>query len=126
MPFTPYMEKAVIDWITGAAAATRPGGRWIQWATASPTTASAFDGAFTSRVTVSFAPANSPQGSATNALACSGATCSAAATAVAWNIYESSVGGSRLAYGTLTASLGCKSATDNPAFGAGALKITLT
>jgi len=126
MPFDPYIEKAIIDWITGAGSPTRPPGCWIQWATASPNETSAFDGAFTSRRTVTFAPANSPQGSVTNLAAISGATPSAAATAVGWNIYDRSVGGTRLMYGTLTAALGCKSANDNPTFAAGGLKITLT
>lgn len=119
------MAKNVLDWITGAAAATQPAGRWLQWATGSPNQAGASDGAFSSRRTVTFAAANSPQGSATNAAAVSGATASAAATVRGWNLYDSSVGGTRLAYGTLTATLGCKSGTDCPAFGAGGLKITI-
>jgi hypothetical protein len=49
-----------------------------------------------------------------------------AQTAQGWNLYDSSNGGTRIAFGTLAAALGCKSATDNPAFAAGALKITLT
>jgi hypothetical protein len=52
-------------------------------------------------------------------------TATAAGTAVGWNLYDSAVNGTRIAFGTLTASIGCKSA-DNPAFSAGALKITLT
>jgi hypothetical protein len=124
MPFDPYIEKALLDWTTGAAAVTAPSGRWIQWATASPTSQSPFDGPFSPRFTVTFAGANSPQGSVTNLNAITG-TATAAATAVGWNLYNSSVGGSRLAYGTLSAIVGCKSA-DNPAFGAGGLIITLS
>ena len=124
MPFTGYIEKALLDWSTGAAAVTVPPGRWIQWATASPTSQSAFDGPFSPRMTVTFASANSPQGSVTNLNAITG-TATAAATAVGWNLYDSNVGGTRIAYGTLSASVGCKSA-DNPAFGAGGLVITLS
>jgi hypothetical protein len=125
MPLTPYMSKQILDWQTGAAAATQPPGRWLQWATASPTTASAFDGPFSSRRTCTFAAANSPQGSATNLGAVTGATVSVAATAVGWNLYDSSVGGNRIAFGTVAAAVGCKSG-DAPVFSAGALKITIS
>lgn len=125
MPLTEYFEKQILDWQLGGAAASQPPGRWIQWATASPRSDSAFDGPFSSRMTVTFAAANSPQGSATNLNAITGAIASAAATCVGWNLYDRSVGGTRLAYGTLTANVGCKSGNDNPAFAAGALKITL-
>lgn len=125
MPLTAFAEKQVLDWWTGAAAASPPGGRWIQWATGSPNDNGASDGAFSSRRTITFGAANSPQGSVTNAAAVSGATASAAATCFGWNLYESSVGGNRWAYGTLSASISCRSNTDCPAFGAGGLKITI-
>jgi hypothetical protein len=124
MPLTPYMSKQILDWQTGAAAATQPPGRWLQFATASPTTASAFDGPFSPRVTCTFAAANSPQGSATNLNAATG-TATAAGTAVGWNLYDRSSGGTRIAFGTFSAVIGCKSA-DNPAFAAGAINITLS
>jgi len=120
----PYLSKQLLDWMTGGAAATQPTQRWIQWATASPTSQSAFDGPFSPRITATFAAANSPQGSATNLNAMTG-TATAVATAVGWNLYDRSVGGTRLAFGTLAAAVGCKSA-DNPCFSAGALKITIS
>lgn len=126
MPFTQYAQKALLDWLTGAAAVSQPPGRWIQFATASPRSDSAFDGPFTSRQTVTFAGANSPQGSVTNAAALTCGVATAAATPVGWNLYDRSVGGTRLAYGTLSASIGCKSGNDNPAFIAGGLKITIS
>ena len=126
MPLTSLYAKRTLDWWTGAAAAAAPGGRWVQWATGSPNDAGASDGAFSSRRTVTFAGANSPQGSATNAAAITGATASAAATVVGWNLYESSVGGNRIAYGTLTASLGCKSGADNPRFNTGGLNLVIS
>ncbi len=124
MPLTGYMEKNALDWQLGGAAAVQPPGRFIQWATASPTSQSAFDGPFSPRQTVTFGAAASPAGSVTNANAMTG-TATAAATAVGWNLYDSAVGGTRLAYGTLSANVGCKSA-DNPAFAAGTLTITLS
>jgi|SRR5580765_5876129 len=123
MPLTQFAQKLVLDWITGGASATQPPGRFLQWATSSPRSDSAFDGPFSPRVTVTFAGANSPQGSVTNLNAMTG-TATAAATAVGWNIYDSAVGGTRVMYGTLTANVGCKSA-DNPSFAAGALKVTI-
>lgn len=123
MPLTQDFQKRMLDWALGGASATQPTGRFIQWATASPRSDSAFDGPFSPRQTVTFASANSPQGSVTNLNAITG-TATAAATAVGWNLYDANAGGNRIAYGTLTANVGCKSA-DNPAFAAGGLKITL-
>jgi hypothetical protein len=125
MPFTGYAEKALLDWcLLGASAPTQPAACFISWATASPTSQSAFDGPFSPRMTVTFAGANSPQGSVTNLNAVTG-TATAAGTAVGWNIWDANAAGNRLAYGTFTANVGCKSA-DNPAFGAGGLIITLS
>jgi len=125
MPLTQYMMKNILDWqLVGGGA--QPPGRWISWATQSPRTDSAFDGPFTTRNTATFAAANSPAGTVTNLNAMTGPLASAAATVVGWNLWDRSVGGTRLAFGTLTASLGCKSNNDNPAVAAGALKITLS
>lgn len=125
MPLSDVFEKAVLDWVTGAAAATQPASRWISFATQSPTSQSAFDGPWQSRMTVTFAAANSPQMSATNLNAVSNITATAGATAVGWNMWNSSAGGTRIAYGTTTANIGCKSG-DNIGIAAGAIKITLT
>jgi hypothetical protein len=126
MPLMDILEKSALDWVLGGANPVRPGGRWLSFATGSPNAAGASDGGFTPRCTVTFAAANSPQMSATNLNAIS-ATLSGVAslTAIGWNLYESSVGGNRLAYGTCTAAIGCKSG-DNPSLPAGALLLTLT
>lgn len=124
-PLTDIGEKLLLDWALGGAAAPQPGSRWISFATASPTSQSAFDGGFQSRMTVTFAPANSPQMSVTNLNAVSNITATVAAQTVrGWNLWNSSSGGTRLAYGTATALIGCKSG-DNIGIAAGAIKITL-
>lgn len=125
MPLTETFEKQMLDWALGGAAGSQPTQRWIQFATQSPTSQSAFDGPFTPRATVTFAAANSPQMSKTNLNTISVVTATAAGTAVGWNIYDRSVGGTRIAYGTTTANIGCKSG-DQPALAPGQLKITLT
>jgi len=126
LPIDPLYQKAMLDWVTGGAAATRPGGRWVSLATASPTSQSAFDGPFTPRQTATFAAANSPQGSATNLNIMSFTLTAASATAIAWNLWESSVGGARLAYGTLSAGAGVRTAGSTVAFTAGNLIIILS
>src|SRR5215475_7060011 len=125
MPLTDVFEKQLLDWALGGAAGSQPTQRWIQFATASPRTDSAFDGPFSPRATVTFAAANSPQGSVTNLNTISVITATAAGTAVGWNLYDRSVGGTRIAYGTCTANIGCKSG-DQPALNPGTLKITLS
>jgi hypothetical protein len=125
MPFDPYLSKQLLDWMTGAAGATQPSSRFISFATASPTTQSAFDGPFSPRATVTFAGANSPQMSVTNVAAFSNVTATAAGTAVGWNLWDRPTGGTRLMFGTATAVIGCKSA-DNIAIAAGQIKITLS
>lgn len=125
MPVDQALQKAMLDWVLGGAAATRPGGRWVSFATASPRSDSTFDGPFSPRVTCTFAAANSPQMSVTNLNNMTLATATAAGTAVGWNLWESQVGGQRLAYGTATASIGCKSG-DNISIAAGALLIVLS
>jgi hypothetical protein len=67
---------------------------------------------------------NSPQGSVTNVAAISGGTATAIATVRGWNLYDAAAAGNRLAFGTVTASIGCASA-DIISIAAGALKITL-
>jgi len=124
MSFTPYIQKALLDWVLQGATPARPGAAWVQWATQSPNWSSAFDGPYSPRQTVSFAAANSPTGSKTNLNAITGRN-TAAATAVGFNIYDSNVGGTRLAYGTLTASI-AGSSGDQPAFAAGGLVVVLS
>jgi hypothetical protein len=125
MPLSDIFEKQLLDWALGGAAASQPTQQWIQFATASPTQANAFDGPFSPRATVTFAGANSPQGSKTNLNTIVSATATANGTAVGWNVYDRSVGGTRIAFGTCTAAIGCKSG-DQPSLNPGALKITLS
>jgi hypothetical protein len=126
MPLTGALDKSALDWVLGGAAPARPGGRWLSFATGSPNANGASDGAATPRCTVTFAAANSPQNSVTNLNAISATVSGAAAqTFLGWNLYDSSAGGVRLAYGTCTAAIGCKSG-DNPSLSAGALKLTLS
>ena len=124
MPLHPSYQKTVLDWMMVGLVASTPAQRWVQWATASPTSQSTFDGPFSPRCTVSFAAANSPSGSATNlnALSC---TATAVATALGWNLYNANVGGTRIAYGTFTdLGMACASG-DVGSIAAGLLKITV-
>lgn len=125
MGATAYLEKALLDWALQGATPTRPAQLWLDLVTSSPNATSAFSGgAFFSRLTVTFAAANSPQNSATLLAAVTG-TATAAATFVGFNLYDTASAGNRLVWGTLTAAIGCKSA-DNPAFAAGGLVIVLS
>lgn len=124
MGATQYLAKQMLNWALGGAAATQPVGWWIQFATGTPNTSGASDGPFTPRKTVTFNPASSPAMSAVNKLAISGCTATAIATALGWNIYDASVGGNRLLFGTLTGPMGCASG-DVAGINAGALTITL-
>jgi len=125
MPLTDYMEKALLDWVLGGATPTQPAQRWLSWATQSPTSQSAFDGPFNTRVSVNMAAAASPQTSVSNQSVMSVATATAAATPVGWNLWDSTQGGTRLAYGTCAAAIGCKSG-DNPMFSIGSFRIVLS
>lgn len=125
MPLTPYLQKAMLDWCFGGAAATQPAQRWITFATASPTTNSPFDGPFQTRLSVRMAAASSPQGSVSNNINIGTVTATAVATALGFNIWDSTAGGTRLCFGTLTAALGCRSSTDQVLIAAGNLKITI-
>jgi len=129
MPFTTYAEKAILDWIGGAATPTRPGGRWLGMATGTPNDAgdSAVGTNTMSRVTCTFAAANSPQGSMTNLNAMTLMANSSACTVFGFNIYDSQSSGSRIAYGTLTSTVSFRAGSgDQIAFAAGTLKITLS
>lgn len=123
MAFDPFIAKALLDWALGGAAVTRPANRWIEFASGSPTSVSASAAPVQSRLSWNAAAASSPLGAATNR-SLGTATATAACTIIAWNMFWSSSGGSRLMWGTFSSSLGCASA-DTPAFAAGALTITL-
>ncbi len=125
MPLTPYLAKAMLDWCFGGAAATQPAQRWITFATASPTTASDFSGPWQTRLSVRMAAAASPQGTVSNNTNIGTVTATAVATAVGFNIYDSTAGGTRLLFGTSTANIGCKSSADQILISAGFLTITI-
>lgn len=124
-----FHAKNLLDWCLGGAAASAPSNRFISLATQPPTSVSAFDGPFSrsgtvgGRATWNAAAENSPQMSATNRSLMS-FTATAIATVVGWNLWNSSSGGNRLAFGTLSASVGCASG-DTFGFAAGALVITM-
>lgn len=123
MPFMQSIEKDLLDWVTGGATPTRPLSRWISFATGIPNDAGASDGPFNSRVTCTFGPAISTLCSNSNTLQL--ATATAVATVVGWNLWNNSAGGARLAYGTSTAAIGCKSG-DNISIPGGLLLIQLS
>jgi hypothetical protein len=121
--FDPMLQKAVLDWMLGGATPTRPTTWWIDFATGTPNTSGGSSGPIP-RKTVTFAAANSPQMSATLVAAVT-CTATAAATVVGWNLWGSSAGGTRIAFGSITSSQASASG-GLFSFGAGALKITLT
>ncbi len=129
MPLTDYGEKLLLDFVLGGAAPSSPPGRWISLATGTPNAAGASDGLFTPRGTVTFAAANSPQGSATNLNVISGTLVAVAGTSsgtvFGWNLYDSNLNGTRLAYGTVANASGCRTTGSTVAFAVGSLKITL-
>lgn len=129
MPLTGYGQKLLLDWALGGANPSSPPGRWIALATGSPNAAGASDGLFTPRVTVTFAAANSPQGSVTNLNVLSGTLVAVAGTSsgtvFGWNLYDSSQGGTRIAYGTMSSASGCRTTGSSVGVVVGGLKVTL-
>lgn len=113
----------------------QPPGRWLQLATGSPNAAGASDGPFQSRLSMSFGAANSPGGFVSNANAVTsgsalsaapfGSMTAASCTVVGWNLYDSKVNGTRIAYGTLSASF-TMTATDTLSIAASRLAVMLT
>lgn len=101
MPLTSYTEKILLDWALGGAAAVKPAGQFLQFATAVPDATSPYDGPFTNRMTVTFDVAASPAGSVANANALV-RTATAACTVCGWNLYDQITLGNRLMYGTIS------------------------
>lgn len=130
MPLTQFMQKQLLDFVLGGGGVvSAPAARWVQFATANPRSDSAFDGPIRSRLSVSFNSAASPAGSVSNGLATTGSLTAAtlAATCTGWNLYDASVGGNRIAYGTLATTFSLASGTaDQIALAAGAMRITLS
>lgn len=126
MPFDSYLAKACLDWSLGGATPTRPVGRFLSFASGTPTTVNDSAAPIT-RVTATFSAAASPAGSVGLS---ANVTCSATAncTVFYWNLYDANAAGNRLMYGSLTASQTIRSGS--AAFfvagvGTGSLRITL-
>ena len=133
MALTSFMQKKVLDWMLGGAGAqTAPAQQWLSLASGVPNANGASDaGQLNSRLLINsgavtgMAAANSPQGSATNLSARSNATATAAATISGWNLYDSVVGGTRLAYGTVSPGFTIASGA-SVFFSAGSFKMIIT
>ncbi len=123
MPFSAYMQKAVLDWVLGGANPTRPAARFIGLATGSPTSVSDSSGPM-SRVTCLFGPAASPAGSASNTAVMT-VIATLAATPNAWFMYDATTASTYLMYGTLAASTAL-SAGRPAGFAAGGLVLVLS
>ncbi len=123
MPFSAYMQKAVLDWVLGGANPTRPAARFISLATGAPTSVSGSDGAM-SRVTCLFGAAASPAGSASNTAVMT-VIATAAATVSNWVMYDATTASTYLMYGTLAAGT-TRSAARPAGFAAGGLVLVLS
>ncbi len=123
MALTSLMQKRLLDWLTGAAAATQPTAAWISIATGVPNDAGASDGPIQTRLTLNCAAAVSPAGYVSNRSVMSFRV-TAAATGTGWNLWDAPTGGNRLAYGTLAAAVGAASG-GTLAFARSALAIEL-
>ena len=123
MAFDAYMQKALLDWCFGGAAVSQPTGRFIGFASGSPTSVS--DSAAPGyRATATFQAASTGVSASVSLKAALTCTHTAACTIYAWNVYNSTSGGQRLAYGTITLSQS-QASGDACAFTAVNLKITL-
>jgi hypothetical protein len=106
MPFDPYMEQALLNWCTGAGAATQPTGRFIGFETGSGQY-SASSPAQMFRKTATFQAAStgvSASVSLSAAVTCSPATVTNTQSVIGWALYNSTSAGSRLMYGSITAT----------------------
>lgn len=103
MPFDLYIEKALLDWCTGAASVTRPTNRFLGFESGSPRYSSDSP-AQVFRSTVSFQAANSGVSASASLGQSVSASCSTTCTVFGWALFNSTSGGTRLVYGTLTAT----------------------
>lgn len=123
-----YAEKAMLDWLCGGAAVTRPTTRALGLSLGTPSSISASEMSVAgySRQIVTFAAAASPGGSLTNVSAVA-FTFSASAGTVRgvqlWDTRLASGSGHMLYYGQVSPTI-CSSG-DTLTFAAGALAITL-
>ena len=105
MPFDPYIQKALLDWVTGAATPVQPTGLFLGFESGSPTSASS-SAAPLFRNTVSFQAASTAGGGSASVSLSAIVTCSATAncTLFGWGLFASTSGGQRYMYGTLSAT----------------------
>jgi hypothetical protein len=125
-----YLEKGMLDWTLGGATPARPNAWWLGLAVGTPTVTSASEmNTLTgySRLTLSMAAANSPQGSATNLNAMTFGPFSSVGSALGAVLFDGSPVGSsdNLWYGTL-ATARTFGIGDTLIFAAGALTMTLS
>jgi hypothetical protein len=121
----------MLDWTTGAAAATQPAARWVGLAGGTPTSVSGSElgtaQGYFSRVTALFAAANSPAGTCSISAAMTFGPFSSAQSVLGLVMFDGSPIGSSnmLWYGTLqtarTLAIG-----DQLVFAAGALTLVLS
>ena len=103
-----YAQKAMLDWVLGGAAPTRPGAWGLGLSLGSPSSTSGSECSVSgyARQTVHWSAASSPAGSSKNTAAVI-FTVSTACTLVGWQLWDtvlSSNSGNMLAYGQLSAS----------------------
>lgn len=125
-----YAEKAMLDWVLGGAAPTRPTTWTIGLSVGTPTSVSASEiatGSGYTRQTVAFNAAASPAGSGSNAGAMTFGPFSSGCTVQALHVWDTSAAtvGNMLWYGLL-ATARTLGAGDSLVINAGALTITLT
>ena len=126
-----YMEKAMLDWCLGGAAATQPTTRAIGLSLGSPTSTSGSEwtGTGMTRATMAFGAAASPAGSATNASALTFGPITSAASVSGIQIWDTISGttlnaGNMLWYGLLATPRTVASG-DYLVLGSAALTLTL-
>lgn len=125
-PGTPYIDKALLDWCTGAASVTRPVGRFVGLASGTPNYSSDSQAPIF-RTTASFQAASTIAAAASasaSMLAAVSLSCSTVCTVFGWNLYDNTSAGTRLMFGTLTASQTMRTGS-NAIFSAASLKISL-
>lgn len=124
------MEKAMLDWCCGGAAATQPASRFLGLSLGAPTSVSGSEigtGSGYARQSCVFAAAASPAGSVSNASTMSFGPFNSAQSIsglVLWDTNLSLNSGNMLWYGTLSAARTVSSG-DSLTFAVGALVITL-
>ena len=125
MSKTDYAENAVLDWLLGGAAPTRPTARYVALTTTTPTDAAAgteVTGGAYARVAATFAAASG--GSTSNSGTVTFPTPTANwGTVTHFEIWDALSGGNRLYWGALGTAQAINTG-NTPSFAAGALVVT--